>query len=390
MAPNISRHQLELEPLHGGLQVSNVGRCALRHNGNPVQSAVVQAGDTLTLEDTLVLLVETRHVLWPELVEPRLAFPFGEADVCGIVGESESVWRLRHQLVRAAQSEAHVIIHGPSGAGKELAGRAIHHLSQRSRGPLVARNAATFPETLIDAELFGCEKNYPNVGAPARAGLIAEAHEGTLLLDEMGELPEAQQTHLLRVLDSGGEYQTLGDPRPRRSNLRVVGMTNRPLDEMRPDFLARFAVRIEVLDLAQRLSDVPLLMRGLWQRIVEQQPALRDRFLPTGLASFEPLTEPRLVESLLRHIYIHNTRELERLLRIASSSSEGRFVAATSEFEAELRFTAPEAQAQDLEIDRETIEGALEGAGGSPTRAAAALGLRNRHVLYRLMKKHGL
>ncbi len=389
-APNISRNQLEITPTRDGVRVNNVGRCVLRYNGTPIQSVEAQLGDTLTLEDTLVLLVDRRRALWPELSDPRFEFPFGEADSCGIIGESEGIWELRQRLVQAAQGTAHVLIHGPSGAGKELAGRAIHKLSERNRGPLVARNAATFPHTLIDAELFGCEKNYPNVGSPARAGLIAEANGGTLLLDEMGELPEAQQTHLLRVLDSGGEYQTLGDPRPRRSDLRVVGMTNRPLDELRPDFLARFAVRIEVPELSERLSDVPLLMRGLWQRIVNQQPALRERFLPTDSDGFEPLTEPRLTELLLRHVYVHNTRELERLLRIASSSSEGRFVAVSPELEAQLRFEIPNAQVSDIELDKDTIESALKAAGGSPTRAAVALGLRNRHVLYRLMKKHGL
>jgi transcriptional regulator with GAF, ATPase, and Fis domain len=98
-----------------------------------------------------------------------------------------------------------VLLLGESGAGKELAARAIHGLGDRRARPLVARNAATMPETLIGAELFGNVKNFPNPGMPERPGLIGEADRSTLFLDEIGDLPEACQVHLLRVLDDGGE-----------------------------------------------------------------------------------------------------------------------------------------------------------------------------------------
>jgi two-component system nitrogen regulation response regulator GlnG/two-component system response regulator HydG len=391
-APNISRDQLEMTPTDDGLLVRNVGKCALMHNGRRVDEVEAFSGDSLTLEDTIVLLVEQRNVLWPQFDACQFEARFGEADACQITGESEAVWQLRQELLSAARSNAHVLVHGPSGAGKELAARAIHQLSERRRGPLVSRNAATFPESLIDAELFGCEKNYPNVGVPARPGLIAEASGGTLLLDEVGELPEVQQTHLLRVLDNGGEYQALGDARPRRSDLRVVGMTNRSLGDLRADFLARFAVRVEVPDLSQRLSDLPLLMRRLWRRLADEQPTLPRQFLAISQpnADWEPLIEPRVIELLLRHEYVHNARELERLMRVAVSSSAGQFVAATSSFQSQLRFCETSPEGEERELSKEEIATALEAGGGSPTRAAAALGLRNRHVLYRLMKKHGL
>lgn len=382
-APSVSRQQLELAPRGEGLHVRNVGRCALLHNGQPKDEAHASVGDTVTLQDVMVFVVERRRILWPEVPERLTAHPFGEVDELGIVGESEPAWQLRRELFQAAKGDAHVLIFGASGVGKELAGRAIHALSHRADAPLISRNAATLPESLIDAELFGCERNYPNVGAPARPGLIASADGGTLVLDEVGELPVTQQTHLLRVMDSGGEYQALGDARPRRADLRVVAMTNRRPDELRADFLARFTVRVEIPPLSQRRSDIPLLMRLLWQKLLLEQPTLSERLTNAGMQSWEPLVEPTFVEQILRRNYQHNTRELERILRAAAATSEG-FIRA----EPTLPHCPVTSAPPRLTVAR--LRAALNDASGSPTRAAQLLGLKNRHVFYRLMKKHGI
>ena len=134
-----------------------------------------------------------------------------------------------------------MLVRGESGTGKELCAAAIHGLSARGARPLVARNAATFPAGLVDAELFGNAKNYPNPGTAERDGLIGEADGTTLFLDEIGELPAAPQAHLLRVLDRNGEYQRLGDSRPRCADLRVVAATDRAVSELKHDFAARRA-----------------------------------------------------------------------------------------------------------------------------------------------------
>ena len=135
---------------------------------------------------------------------------------------------------------------GESGTGKELAARAVHQLSQRGRQQFVARNAATLPAGLIDAELFGNAKNYPNPGMPERRGLIGEADGGSLFLDEIGELPVELQAHLLRVLDGDGEYQRLGEGVARRSNFRLIAATNRDPSTLKHDLAARFTARIEL------------------------------------------------------------------------------------------------------------------------------------------------
>jgi two-component system nitrogen regulation response regulator GlnG/two-component system response regulator HydG len=255
----------------------------------------------------------------------------------------------------------------------------------------VARSAATFPEGLVDAELFGSSRNYPNAGMPEREGLIGAAHLGTLFLDEIAELPESAQARLLRVLDQDGEYHRLGESRARRSHFRLIAATNRPFEALKHDLFARFGVRIEVPGLEARAADIPLIARTLLGRMAAQTPALRDRFFDGG----EPRLHPVLVERLLRHRYTHHTRELYHLLRVATASSRGEFIAATPEVLAELE-VKDEAEARsagDSGAEREgapsatEIERALNDAQGNVSRAAAELGL-TRDKLRRLMRRH--
>lgn len=395
-ATNISREQLRFELNQGAVSVTNIGRSSLFHNGELTQACELNAGDTLMLQDSVVAYVEKRDVAWPDN-SPGFSWdhPFGQPDALGIVGESEGAWDLRHELASAARAGCHVLITGPSGAGKELAAKAVHSLSARANAPFISRSAATFPDTLIDAELFGCAKNYPNVGSPERKGLVGEADGGYLFLDEIGELPPAQQAHLLRVLDKSGEYQRLGESRSRQSDLRVIAATNRDVDELKHDFAARFTARVKVAPLNQRLSDLPWLLLHLFRSLGAADPSLASRFDPVAPAGggFNPLCEPRFVEALLRHDYELNSRELERIVRTALSSSKNRYVALTPEVEAELaprESVGDVASADPLTLDHETVARVLAEAQGSPTEAAKRLGLKNRHVFYRLMKKYGL
>lgn len=385
----ISRRQLELHPLGDAeLAVRCVGKRRLFHNGTPVTECRARPGDTLMLEHTAVLLVAS---LPPELPErrayPSPDFRFGEADADGIVGESAATWALRERLAEAAATGEHVLITGDSGAGKELAARGVHRLSRRSSGAFVARSAATIPEGLIDAELFGSARNFPNPGLPEREGLVGAAHLGTLLLDEIGELPEGAQTRLLRVLDDGGEYHRLGESRARRSDFRLIAATNRPLEALKHDVLARFSVRIRVPGFEERAGDIPLIARTLLGRMAVQTPALRERFFENG----EPRVDPVLVDRLLRHRYTHHTRELAQLLRVALASSSGEFIAATPEVVAELESTEA-SPSEKTEPERalptpSEIERALNDAGGNVKRAAEALGV-SRDRLRRLLGRH--
>jgi two-component system nitrogen regulation response regulator GlnG/two-component system response regulator HydG len=283
-----------------------------------------------------------------------------------------------------------VLLLGESGTGKELVAQAIHASSSRRAKRLVARNAATFPSGLIDAELFGNVANYPNAGMPERPGVVGEADGGTLFLDEIGELPTELQSHLLRVLDAGGDYQRLGDAKRRRADVRVVAATNRPLDELKHDLAARLSLRIELPGLDARREDVPLLARHLLRRHARKDPPIGARFFSgwdgtTG----EPRIAPGLVRALVTHRYTTHVRELEGLLLTSLVESRGStFELTESVRDAIVPASLPAARARAFTA--EEIRTALEKHHGVRERVWRDLGMPNRYVLQRLMKKFGL
>ncbi|MEL6346720.1 MAG: sigma 54-interacting transcriptional regulator [Myxococcota bacterium] len=386
----MSREQLRITPARGGgLRVDNIGRPAVLVNGRPIRRSIIRPGDLLEIQHQLLLYCIRRPTRMPALrYHNGPLHDFGEPDSVGMVGETPVMWALRDQLAFLARRDVHVLILGQSGTGKELAAQAIHTLSRRTGNALICRNAATIPPTLADAELFGNIKDYPNPGMQHRLGLIGSADGGTLFLDEFGELPSEVQTHLLRVLDTGGEYQRLGDSTPRRADLRFIAATNRSSDELKADLVARLKLRIHTLRLQERLEDIPLLARKLLQNVIEKEPDLA-RFSRDG----EPRLAPDLISRLMQHDYTLHVRELESLLWLAMSSSPTDYIALTPEVKAELKvkqprppggFTDPET------LDPAEIQTVLDQHSGNQEKAWRALGLSSRHVLYRLIKKHNL
>ncbi len=392
----ISRLQVIAEPKGPELiEVRSIGRAVMRINGRPTAVGEARVGDVIEFHNAAVYLVTNRPPILPPITGELVnAFPFGAPDPFGLVGESEAAWQLRAALAFAASTDRHVLLLGESGSGKELAARSIHGLSSRRSKMLVSRNAATMPHSLLDAELFGNVKNYPNPGMPERAGLIGEADGSTLFLDEIGDLPESHQVHLLRVLDAEGEYQRLGEAKPRRSSFRLVAATNRPLDALKHDFLARFTHRVFIPGLAERREDIPLLLGSILSRVAHKNPTIAAKFFERRANQIaEPRLAPDLVARLLRHSFTHHVRELDRLAWLAIGTAPSDYIGLTPAVEAELR-DSEESVANvtkvPSEIDREAVERALAENDRSPSRAAKALGLKNRYVLLRLLKKFGL
>jgi DNA-binding NtrC family response regulator len=319
-----------------------------------------------------------------------LDFAYGDPDRHGIVGESPIAWELRERLAFVAHREGHVLILGESGSGKELAARALHDLSPRASRRLISRNAATLPSGLIDAELFGNARNYPNPGMADRAGLIGEADGSTLFLDEIGELDTDLQAHLLRVLDHDGEYQRLGEAGVRRADVRLIAATNRSENSVKQDLAARLKLRVTVGGLNSRREDIPCLARHLLRRAAARDPAIGERFFASwDGATGEPRFDSALIEGLLHHDFRYHVRELEVLLWTAMAGSQQQLIALTPEAGARL---TPESEhgTKGSELSPSRIQACLDRHGGNQSRAWRELGLKNRDVLYRLIKKHGL
>jgi DNA-binding NtrC family response regulator len=287
-----------------------------------------------------------------------------------------------------ARHTGHVLVRGPSGAGKELAVRALTAMACPD-GPVVERNAATLPEGLIDAELFGNLKNYPNAGMSERKGLVGEADGGVLFLDELAELPVAAQTHLLRVLDSG-QYQRLGESTTRTSKFRLVAATNRPFSALREDLLARFTLRLEIPPLASRPEDIPLILRHLTAAALADNAELSSRFLdPSGHPRFSRTLLRRAVKSPLPA----NARELLHLVLLSSMKSIGEQLDWVDTDGASDAGDAENGDADDpgdTGDDAARIQRALDENNGSIEKTWRALGLPSRFALLRRIKKHKL
>ena len=387
----LSRAQLLVRAEGDAIRAERVGRCRMLVNGETVETALVRAGDVLFLESELLLICVARARQTKPLSSVVAAPSFGDADACGLVGESPAAWALRERVAFVGPREPHVLVLGESGTGKEIVARAVHASSPRARRAMVSRNAATLPPGLIDAELFGNARNYPHPGLAERPGLLGEAHGSTLFLDEIGEMPQEMQAHLLRVLDHGGEYQRLGDATVRTTDVRLIAATNRPVAALKHDLLARLPLTVTVPGLEARREDVPLLVRHLLRRMAAADPALAERFFAPAGGGLEPRVSPLLVAELVRHTFTTHVRELQSLLWAAIAGSPRNFVDLTGEVSEQLALgAAPSAPGRSGPLTAEEIRACLSRCDGSVSRAYRELGLSSRDALYRLLKKHGI
>jgi transcriptional regulator with AAA-type ATPase domain len=380
-SPFLSRRALDLRDTGDAIEVEALGKKALRVGDAEMRSATIREGDLFELDGLYSFYCTRRPTFLPDMPGATSAARsrFGRADDHGIVGESPAAWSLRASVAFFAKRNAHVLVTGPSGTGKELVAQAIHRLSSRGKKELVSRNAATFPSGLIDAELFGNLANYPNAGMPERPGIIGQADGSTLFLDEIGELPTDLQAHLLRVLDSG-EYQRLGESKKRIADFRLVAATNRAVEELKEDVAARLGLRVHLPGLDERREDIPLLARHLLVRAAARDSHLKERFF----AADEPRVDADLARALVLHDYATHVRELEGILWKSASTSRGDTLELTKDVAKMVRVVT---RPPPRELSAKDIEAALAKHGGVKDKAWRELGLASRHALHRLMKK---
>ena len=316
-----------------------------------------------------------------------------------IYGDSPAIGEVRERIARVAPTSATVLITGETGTGKELVARAIHRNSPRAAKPFVAVNCAAFTETLLESELFGHEKGAFTGADRQRQGLFEAAHEGTLFLDEAGEMSLAAQAKLLRIL-TDGQLLRVGSTRPRHVDVRVLVATHRNLDRRVKEGLFRE-------DLFYRLAVVPIHIPPLRDRR-DDIAGLSDVFchqIATELKMAKRRLTPEALQKLQQYRFPGNLRELKNLIERAYILTSNQEIGA-ADLPLALQEAVPasgngSAHAPGLSIpfvDSFDLTGVLEGAEkelilrtlnstrGAQAEAARRMGLSRSALAYKLTK----
>ncbi len=296
----------------------------------------------------------------------------------GFVCQSLALRRVLETAAAVAPAEVPVLITGESGSGKEWLARIIHLWSRRSGGPFLAISCAAVPETLLESELFGHIKGAFTGAVQTRPGLFRSAAGGTLLLDEIGEMPLHLQAKILRVIETG-EILPVGADKPERVNVRLVAATNRNLEEMVTTGKFR-------ADLFYRLNVIELRVPPLRERMEEILPLARH--FATQLTHHPVRFSPEAEECLLTYSWPGNVRELRNAVHRGCLLSRGNVILPEHLPPAVTR-TLPTgdhtpATGRLSQLEQAAILAALNECGGNRTRAAQKLGISRRALIYKL------
>src|SRR5437764_957660 len=314
---------------------------------------------------------------------------FGE-----LVGKSDSMRQIYHLIEQVAPSSASILITGESGTGKELIARTIHNLSPRKSAQFVAINCSAIPETLMESELFGHEKGAFTGAAARRQGCFELANGGTLLLDEIAEMPTLLQAKLLRVLEERS-VRRLGSTQEIPIDVRLLAATNKNPQEavtdgaLREDLLYRLnVITIELPPLRERKDDLPLLAQHLVTQLAEKHKRPARSLTPAAL------------QVLQSHSWPGNVRELrntiERAVIICSSEEIHRHHLAPYPVDQRARVRSEDTLSLPVgtpieEVERQMIMRTLQKTDNNKTRAAELLGisLKTLHNKLRLYRERG-
>ena len=310
-----------------------------------------------------------------------------------MIGQSESLRRVLDVAARAAPTDLTILIEGESGTGKEVLARAIHRLSARKDGPLIAVNAAAIPEGLLESELFGHERGAFTGAIRARPGRFELAKDGTLFLDEIGDMPLGMQVKILRALQER-QIERVGGVKAIAVDARIIAATHQNIEEMvaegkfRQDLFYRLqGVRLRLPPLRERLDDLPLLISHLLERAAQR------------LWRAPATVSPEALRCLWTYPWPGNIRELQHVLEAAMVLSDGvilpehlppavqRGVPASAGQAGPLAMP-PGACLDDIlaDAERRLILDALARSSGVQARAAKVLGISERSLWYRIKK----
>jgi transcriptional regulator with PAS, ATPase and Fis domain len=308
-----------------------------------------------------------------------------------VIGESAALREAIRKVPRLGASEAHVLITGETGTGKELFARAIHYASARCAQPFVPVNCGALPDTLFENELFGHEKGAYTDASTSGTGLLRVAARGSLFLDEVDSLNLASQAKLLRVLQDR-EYRPLGSQRAIRADVRIIAAANSALSERIAvrEFRADLYYRLNVLTLrlppiTERRDDIPILARYFLARFAKEcrRPI--------------PKLSAEAVRRLINYSWPGNVRELESVIHRAIVLSDGPILEASS-LEIPDSWSTPavgstvcSSTMEDAiyDFERRYLSGLLSEQNGNVTNAAKAAG-KDRRTFQRLLRRHGI
>ncbi|MEJ7732290.1 MAG: sigma 54-interacting transcriptional regulator [Polyangiaceae bacterium] len=340
-------------------------------SGLRVSDVFLRGGESMRVGETTLRIDRTAA---SSPMPSRRMLAFGR-----LVGSSRAMQSLYALCERLAESTVPVIIEGETGTGKELLAEAIHEASPRAQGPFVVFDCTSVPATMMEAELFGHERGAFTGAVGTRKGLFEQAHGGTLLIDEIGDLEPALQPKLLRLLERA-EVRRIGGSQTWSVDVRLLAATRRDLDRevqegrFRDDLFHRLAVgRIELPPLRKRQGDVEVLARHFWAAMGGDPTRLEAVFL----------------QRLEAHSWPGNVRELRNAVarRLALGDLAGPTVSSrpsqrsadfmTDVLEQDLPFVPARQRVVD-EFERRYVERALERHGGNVSRAAAAAGIARR------------
>ena len=361
--PSVSRLHARFEPAKGGLTVTDAGS----QNGTFVSGSRVEGsvfapfGSVVRVGSTIIVVVADSG-----------AFAADGPPMPGLVG-GPGLAEVRTRIATVARSSSPVLVEGETGSGKEVVTRAIHQASGRT-GELVAVNCAAIASELVESELFGHSRGAFSGSQGARAGLFRVADQGTLLLDEIGELSPAVQAKLLRVLETG-EVRGVGEDRGVQVDVRVIAATHRNLASLvtagsfRADLLHRIAaLRVRVPALREHIEDVPRLCELF--------------------SSEEGVSMTATVlEKLMLQAWPGNVRELRNVVHAAAAAAryDSRDVITPADVDASAAASESRSDPGD-EALRSRVVAALASCEGNVTRAAGELGI-SRTVLYETIRR---
>ncbi len=306
-------------------------------------------------------------------------------DFANIVAKSEKMQRILEQVSRIAKTESTVYIYGESGTGKELIARVIHLSSRRKDKPFVAINCAALPETLLESELFGHEKGAFTGAVRSTKGLITQADEGTIFLDEIGNMPLSIQAKMLRVLQER-QFYPIGSKEPIEVSVRIIVASNKDLENevkkghFREDLFYRIhVIPINLPPLKERKEDIPPLVEYFLKKFSRQMK--KDVKSLTFIA----------MQKLMLYDWPGNVRELENTIEYAMAMTQQDVITEDLILQTKGLFPEPlrplkEAKAN---FEKDYIINLLEHTKGNVSRASELAG-KYRADFYNLLKKHNL